>query len=50
VWSPDAREIAYSRENNIWLMGADGSNPRLLANSVGRSEWEMVWWQPVQGG
>lgn len=50
VWSPDAREIAYSNsDGNIWIMNRDGANPRRLANTAGRSEWEMVWWQPVQG-
>jgi Tol biopolymer transport system component len=30
AWSPDSRTIAFTRDGRIWLMDADGSNPRRL--------------------
>jgi len=50
AWSPDGVNIAYLvadslnswRRNAIWIIGADGSNPKLLveaANSLGGFSW-----------
>ena len=46
VWSPDGRRIAYSSDEDgiprIFVMEADGSNPRRLSNSWG----EYPAWSP----
>jgi TolB protein len=46
AWSPDGRTIAFtrygparSRTSDIWLMNANGSNPRLLV----RNSYEAAW-------
>ena len=30
VWSPDGRRLAFVRDDDIWIVGADGSEPRRL--------------------
>jgi YVTN family beta-propeller protein len=35
AWSPDGTKIAWNRDNNIWVMSADGSNPVQLASALG---------------
>jgi Tol biopolymer transport system component len=37
--SPDGRLIAFSRGSDIWLMNADGSGQRLLAQGGSRPTW-----------
>lgn len=37
--SPDGRLIAFSRRGDIWLMNADGSGQRLLAQGGGNPTW-----------
>jgi Tol biopolymer transport system component len=46
VWSPDGTQILYLRRGELWLAGADGSNPHVLASggSYGFS------WEPLPGG
>ena len=41
AWSPDGSKIAWSKDNNIWLMNADGSNPISFTNGlvVYRPHW-----------
>ena len=47
VWSPDGREIAFVRSSvgerrptgALWVMSADGTNPRRVADDV----WFSVW-------
>ncbi len=41
-WSPDGREIAYSRGRELYLANSDGSNPRLLATLPGLG-WQPRW-------
>jgi len=41
-WSPDRREIAYSRGRELYLAKSDGSNPRLLATLPGLG-WQPRW-------
>ena len=41
-WSPDGREIAYSRGREIYLAKSDGTNPRLLATLPGLG-WQPRW-------
>jgi Tol biopolymer transport system component len=48
VWSADARQIAFQRGNDLWLMNADGSNQRNASNTATRTEFEFVWWQVKQ--
>jgi len=48
VWSADARQIAFVRGGDIWLMNADGSNPRNDTNTPTRTESQIVWWQTKQ--
>ncbi len=47
AWSPDGRTIAYTRltgtgVSDIWLVGADGSNPRALTHDPAR-EMDPTW-------
>ena len=41
AWSPDGRRLAFTTTRRgkpeLWIMGADGSNPRPLAALPGRS-------------
>ena len=31
TWSPDGSQIAFYREGQIWVMNADGSDPRRVS-------------------
>ena len=45
AWAPDSEQIAYTREDGIYLVEADGTNPRLLTEL---SEWvELIAWVSV---
>ena len=33
LWSPDGTTIAFLRDSGVWLIDADGSNPRRVENS-----------------
>ena len=46
-WSPDGGQIVFwsnrdSQRKQIWVMGADGSNPRNLSNNE-YNDWDPVW-------
>jgi DNA-binding winged helix-turn-helix (wHTH) protein/Tol biopolymer transport system component len=41
-WSPDGREIAYSRGRELYLANSDGSNPRPLVTLPGLG-WQPRW-------
>ena len=53
AWSPDGSMIAFEGNNqpngnpyddmDIWLIGADGSNPRNLTNSAGVYDSDPSW-------
>jgi tricorn protease len=51
MWSPDGRQIAFSRQplgilggpSDLWLMGADGASPRRVAEMSGA---EFGVWMP----
>ena len=32
AWSPDGRRIAFVRQRRVWVMDADGSNPRVVTD------------------
>ena len=38
AWSPDGR-IAYTRDDDIWLMNADGSNQHLVIGNAAEPAW-----------
>jgi len=41
TWSPDGRIVHWSYEDgNIWLIGADGSNPKQLTSGTGASNFD----------
>jgi Tol biopolymer transport system component len=48
TWSPDGTMIAYRKllaadDGEIWLMNADGSNPRDLNHGPDSSDWGPAW-------
>ena len=58
VPSPDGRYIAYQgypfttdtyRENGLWVMDADGSNPRLIADELGSALGTLTWSNDSRG-
>ena len=38
-WSPDGERIAYEGDEGVYVMDADGDNPRLVARSVTGPRW-----------
>jgi len=67
-WSPDAQSIAFIRRpvgvsqqpatpgapSSLWLMSADGANPRLLSENAGNPKWapsglDLVYGSVVEG-
>jgi TolB protein len=47
TWSPDGRQIAFwsnrdSGRRQLWIMNADGSDPRKLLNSA-YNDWDPIW-------
>lgn len=38
-WSPDGRELAFNTEGSIYLIGADGANPRKLTDNGRHPTW-----------
>ena len=42
LWSPDGSTIAFLRGSSVWLMDADGSNPRRVEGSDG-TERLVAW-------
>jgi Tol biopolymer transport system component len=51
-WSPDGKQIVFTRSRNrsvqqdIWLMDADGGNPRLIAAAPGNDEFLFPRFSP----
>ncbi len=51
-WSPDGKQIVFTRSRNrgvlrdIWMMNADGGNPRLIAASPGADEFLFPRFSP----
>lgn len=49
TWSPDGEQIAYrhqpgdDRTTDIWVIGADGRQPRNLSGDDGRPDWGPAW-------
>lgn len=43
-WSPDGRMLAYIKNGKLWIMEADGSNPRALGTASG--SYSNVVWSP----
>lgn len=49
-WSPDGSQIVFSSNRisgwqNIWVMDADGKNPRNLSGWCECNEWDPVWFK-----
>ncbi|MCI0625796.1 MAG: DPP IV N-terminal domain-containing protein [Acidobacteria bacterium] len=51
-WSPDGKTIAYSHTSTqntgqkLWLMNADGTNPRALTTGPGHTDEAVPVWSP----
>lgn len=39
AWSPDGRRIAYGRDDDVWVMSADGSDQHLLIRNAAEPAW-----------
>ncbi|CAN5694234.1 hypothetical protein BH23CHL7_BH23CHL7_19550 [soil metagenome] len=52
AWSPDGEQLAVllGWYRDLWLIEADGGNPRRLAGSGGEPRFSSVAWQPVWPG
>jgi Tol biopolymer transport system component len=48
VWSPDGRALAFTNEDGLYTVGADGSDLRLIHPATYRTEWPpySVAWSP----
>jgi TolB protein len=46
-WSPDGTQIVFCSNRTgyqqIWLMNADGSNPRNISPWAEWNDWDPVW-------
>ena len=43
AWSPDGATFAYTRQESIWLMNSDGTNPRQLTDNPESSDRNPSW-------
>jgi tol-pal system beta propeller repeat protein TolB len=43
AWSPDGTKIVFSRDYDIWVMNADGTNQKNLTDSPELDEYEPDW-------
>jgi TolB protein len=43
AWSPDGRTIAYAHDGQIWVMHADGTDPRPLGKVGVGVDWAPDW-------
>ncbi len=44
--SPDGKQIAFIKNQHVWVMGIDGSNPRQLTTSGGDNQESYPTWSP----
>jgi Tol biopolymer transport system component/DNA-binding winged helix-turn-helix (wHTH) protein len=42
VWHPDGKHIVYARGNELWSVGTDAANPRLMVSLPGVPNW-LAW-------
>lgn len=52
AWSPDGEQLVVIRGSNrqLWVVEADGRNPRRLTSAMGNAGHHEVAWQPVWPG
>lgn len=43
AWAPDGRRIAFAGEDDIWIVGTDGTNLRNLTRTAERKEFNPAW-------
>jgi TolB protein len=43
TWSPDGKRIAFVRQNDIWVMDADGSHAHALTSTPAAVETDPAW-------
>ena len=46
AWSPNGKTIAFSRDDRIWLMNANGTNQRPLSQPPSYGSDEAPAWSP----
>jgi TolB protein len=39
AWSPDGKEIAYTRHGQLWVVNADGTDPHQIVASGSQADW-----------
>ncbi|MGZ5286690.1 MAG: hypothetical protein ACXWV0_10170 [Flavisolibacter sp.] len=44
--SPDGKLVAFIKNQHVWIMGIDGSNPRQLTTSGGDNQESFPTWSP----
>ncbi len=44
--SPDGKQVAFIKNQHVWVMGIDGSNPRQLTASGGDNQESFPAWSP----
>ncbi len=47
IFSPDGKQIAFSRNGEIWMMNADGTNQRQISNQKPQYGLSHIDWQRV---
>jgi TolB protein len=47
AWSPDGRKLVFTRRPGLYVMNADGTGERLLAESSGSLGYYESAWQPL---
>jgi Tol biopolymer transport system component len=46
AWSPDGRQIVFARDNQIYVINADGTGERQLKRSAWGEEFDAPTWSP----
>ena len=43
AWSPDGKQLAYIHLSDVYVMDADGKNPRQITQVLGRTQTNVDW-------